>query len=108
LDNKFLVKVGGLEKLIKIDQATYKIVESIKDKMYKAAEVKDDIIKEQTKLIEQVEELNKKLELTEEEETQLLVLNIALGINNAKLMEDSNPRKADQLAEVYNNLKDLI
>ena len=108
LDNKFLVKVGGLEKLIKIDQATYKIVESIKDKMYKAAEVKDDIIKEQTKLIEQVEGLNKKLELTEEEETELLVLNIALGINNAKLMEDSNPRKADQLAEVYNNLKDLI
>ncbi len=108
LDNKFLVKVGGLEKLIKIDQATYKIVESIKDKMYKAAEVKDDIIKEQTKLIEQVEGLNRKLELTEEEETELLVLNIALGINNAKLMEDSNPRKADQLAEVYNNLKDLI
>ena len=108
LDNKFLVKVGGLEKLIKIDQATYKIVESIKDKMYKAAEVKDDIIKEQTKLIEQVEGLNRKLELTEEEETELLVLNIAVGINNAKLMEDSNPRKADQLAEVYNNLKDLI
>jgi len=108
LDNKFLVKVGGLEKLIKIDQATYKIVESIKDKMYKAAEVKDDIIKEQTKLIEQVEGLNRKLELTEEEETELLVLNISLGINNAKLMEDSNPRKADQLAEVYNNLKDLI
>ena len=108
LDNKFLVKVGGLEKLIKIDQATYKIVESIKDKMYKAAEVKDDIIKEQTKLIEEVEGLNRKLELTEEEETELLVLNIALGINNAKLMDDSNPRKADQLAEVYNNLKDLI
>ena len=108
LDNKFLVKVGGLEKLMKIDQATYKIVESIKERLYKAAEVKDDIIKEQTKLIEQVQELNKKLELTEEEETELLVLNIALGINNAKLMEDSNPRKADQLAEVYNNLKDLI
>jgi len=108
LDNKFLVKVGGLEKLMKIDQATYKIVESIKERLYKAAEVKDDIIKEQTKLIEQVQELNKKLELTEEEETELLVLNIALGINNSKLMEDSNPRKADQLAEVYNNLKDLI
>ena len=58
--------------------------------------------------MESITELNEKLELTEQEETDLLILNIALGINSSKLMEDNNPRKADQLAQLYNDLKALI
>ena len=108
LSKKFEVTVGGKKVVIKIDGDTAKVVAAIKDKLYKADEIQEDIIQEQTKIMESIKELNEKLELTEQEETDLLILNIALGINSSKLMEDNNPRKADQLAQLYNDLKALI
>ena len=108
LNKEYEVTIGKIKKGVKIDSKTNKILKSIKDKLYKSAEIKDDIVKEQEDIIRKIEELNQKLELTAEEETQLLILNAALGINNSKLMDDTNPRKADQLADVYNNLKALV
>ena len=108
LNKEYEVTIGKIKKGVKIDSKTNKILKSIKDKLYKSAEIKDDIVKEQEDIIRKIEELNQKLELTAEEETQLLILNAALGINNSKLMDDNNPRKADQLADVYNNLKALV
>jgi len=108
LSKEFEVNIGGVKRGVKIDMQTRKIVEKIKEKLYKGAEIKDDIIAEQTNIITEINKLNEKTTLTPEEETQMLVLNIALGINNSKLMEDNNPRKADQLAEVYENLKSLV
>ena len=48
------------------------------------------------------------MSLSPEEEMEYLVLNIALGINNAKLMDNNNPLKADQLLSVFENLKSLV
>ena len=108
LDKKFLVKIGGVETVVKIDGKTAKIIQAIKDKIYKGVDISEDIIEEQSKIMDAITKLSEKLELTEQEQTDLLVLNIALGINNSKLMEDDNPRKADQLADLYNDLKALI
>ena len=108
LSNNWVIKVNNQETGVKIDSATKKIIKAIEDKLYKSAEIKDDIEKEQTNILAKINEINFKTVLTEEDQTNLLILNTALAINNSKLMEDNNPRKADQLAEVYNNLKALI
>tara|TARA_R110002020_G_scaffold83781_2_gene208093 strand:- start:11420 stop:20071 length:8652 start_codon:yes stop_codon:yes gene_type:complete len=108
LSNNWVIKVNNQETGVKIDSATKKIIKAIEDKLYKSAEIKDDIEKEQTNILAKINEISFKTVLTEEDQTNLLILNTALAINNSKLMEDNNPRKADQLAEVYNNLKALI
>jgi len=108
LKQKFEAVVSGIKKGVKVDSKTAKIIKAIEDKLYKSAEIKDNIEKEQTEILAKINEINFKTVLTEEDQTNLLILNTALAINNSKLMEDNNPRKADQLAEVYNNLKALI
>ena len=106
--NKWVIKVSGLAKGVKIDLNTRKILESIQEKLYRPAEIEESIVKEQEAIIEKIDEINRKTDLTAEDETNLLILNTALAINSSKLMEDNNPRKADQLNDIYNNLKALI
>ena len=108
LNGKYVVTINNQSVGVKISQEYAEVLEAIKDKMYKGAEISDDIISEQAYIMTKIEELDNKMSLSPEEEMEYLVLNIALGINNAKLMDNNNPLKADQLLSVFENLKSLV
>ena len=108
LNGKYVVTINNQSVGVKISQEYAEVLEAIKDKMYKGAEISDDIISEQAYIMTKIEELDNKMSLSPKEEMEYLVLNIALGINNAKLMDNNNPLKADQLLSVFENLKSLV
>jgi len=108
LNGKYEVIQSGRKKGVKIDLKTRERINRIKKYIAKKKATAEEIIEQNLKLNKKFNELNAKPEQTEAEKEAIVDLQIAMELNNARLMENKDINKVASLDRVDAFLSQIV
>ena len=108
LNGKYTDTINGKKKGVKIDILTKENIEKIKSYIVNAKSTAEEIILANGVLQAKWNELNKKPNVTFEEQMEMVNLQVAIEMNNSMLMENNDSNKVDALDIVYTTLSEMI
>ena len=107
LNGKYEQVVSGRKKGIKIDLATQERIKRIKKSVLSEGTA-EEIGAKNEELNQKFNELQKKPDQTEADREQMVDIEIAINLNNALLMGDTDVHKVAALDEANNSLVELV
>lgn len=107
LNGKYEQVVSGRKKGIKIDLATQERIKRIK-KAILSEGTAEEVAAKNEELNQKFNELQKKPDQTEADREQMVDIEIAINLNNALLMGDTDVHKVAALDEANNSLVELV
>jgi hypothetical protein len=108
LNAKYEVKLSGRKKATKIDADAIEQMNMIKKERASKIATPNEVYETNAKLAAEYNDLSKEINPTDEQIRRMAILEIAMKLNNASLMENSDINKVQELSDVNNSLEEII
>ena len=108
LNGKYQSVEAGRQKGKKIDNQTRLRLEAIKEAISDDAMVADDVVENNVKMNNEINDLMAKTEQTPDDRNRIMDLMVIININNAKLNENTDVFKTESLSRAENLLLEIV
>lgn len=108
LNGKYTQDVSGRKKAKKVDLYTKERIESIKKMLVSEDATAEDIATANAALMDIYNDLDINPEQTSEMRDQMVDIEVAMALNNSRVMDDTDIHKASELDLVNNTLSQMI
>ena len=108
LNAKNEVKLSGRNKATKIDADAIEQIKMIKEERVSKIATPKEVYEKNALLAAEYDGLAKEINPTDEQIRRMAILEIAMKLNNATLMNDTDINKVQELSDVNNSLEEII